>query len=89
MAKAEEKEVVLLLDEADALFGKRNGIEDANDRHAISETNYLLQRLETYTGVVILTSNSREKMDKAFVRRMDLVIDFTQPRSKQWFNKKK
>ena len=69
LAKAEDKKVVLLLDEADA--------------------HYLLQRLETCTGIVILTSNSREKMDKVFVCRMDLVIDFTQPKSKQGFNKKK
>ena len=79
LAKAEQTEIVLLFDEADSLFGKRTEIKDANDRHANSQTNYLLQRIETYRGIVILTSNSRGRFDSAFTRRLDKVIEFALP----------
>ena len=79
LAKAEQSEIVLLFDEADSLFGKRTDIKDANDRHANSQTNYLLQRIEFYRGIVLLTSNSRGRFDSAFTRRLDQVIEFSLP----------
>lgn len=79
LAKAEQTEIVLLFDEADSLFGKRTDIKDSNDRHANSQTNYLLQRIELYTGIVLLTSNSRGRFDSAFTRRIDTVIEFSLP----------
>jgi SpoVK/Ycf46/Vps4 family AAA+-type ATPase len=79
LAKAEQTEIVLLFDEADSLFGKRTDIKDSNDRHANSQTNYLLQRIEMYKGIVLLTSNSRGRFDSAFTRRLDTVIEFPLP----------
>jgi SpoVK/Ycf46/Vps4 family AAA+-type ATPase len=79
LARAEQAEVVLLFDEADSLFGKRTEVREANDRFANAQTNYLLQRIETYDGIVLLTSNSRERFDSAFSRRLDAVIDFALP----------
>ena len=79
LAKAEQSEIVLLFDEADSLFGKRTDIKDSNDRHANSQTNYLLQRIEFYKGIVLLTSNSRGRFDSAFTRRLDKVIEFSLP----------
>jgi len=79
LAAAEEQEVTLLFDEADSLFGKRTDISDSNDRFANAQTNYLLQRIETYTGIVILTSNARTRFDEAFMRRLDVIVEFTQP----------
>jgi SpoVK/Ycf46/Vps4 family AAA+-type ATPase len=79
LAKAEQTEIVLLFDEADSLFGKRTDIKDSNDRHANSQTNYLLQRIELYKGIVLLTSNSRGRFDSAFTRRLDKVIEFALP----------
>ncbi len=79
LAKAEQDEVVLLFDEADALFGKRTEVKDANDRFANAQTNYLLQRIESYKGLVLLTSNSRARFDPAFTRRLDMIIDFPAP----------
>ena len=63
LARAEQAEVILLFDEADSLFGKRTDINDANDRFANAQTNYLLQRIENYDGVVVLTSNSQARFD--------------------------
>jgi len=79
LARAEEQEVVLLFDEADSLFGKRTDISDSNDRFANAQTNYLLQRIETYTGIVLLTSNAKNRFDEAFNRRIDMIVEFTQP----------
>jgi hypothetical protein len=79
LARAERTEVVLLFDEADALFGQRTDIRDANDRFANAQTNYLLQRIETFDGIALLTSNSRSRFDSAFMRRLDLVIEFPLP----------
>lgn len=79
LANAEQDEVVLLFDEADALFGKRTEVKDANDRFANAQTNYLLQRIESYKGIVLLTSNSRARFDPAFTRRLDMIIDFPAP----------
>jgi hypothetical protein len=79
LAAAEEADVILLFDEADSLFGKRTEVRDANDRFANAQTNYLLQRLEHYRGIVLLTSNSRARMDASFSRRIDLVVEFPAP----------
>ncbi|MEJ8853137.1 ATP-binding protein [Variovorax robiniae] len=78
-ARAEHADVVLLFDEADSLFGKRTEVKDANDRYANQQTNYLLQRIETYDGIVLLTSNSRSRFDSAFTRRLDAILDFPAP----------
>nr|WP_145547127.1 ATP-binding protein [Variovorax boronicumulans] len=87
-ARAEHDEVVLLFDEADALFGKRTEVKDANDRFANQQTNYLLQRIESYDGIVLLTSNSRARFDSAFTRRLDAILEFPAPgpeeRRAQW-----
>src|SRR5262249_44012065 len=79
LARAEQAEVLLLFDEADSLFGKRTDVRDANDRFANSQTNYLLQRIEYYDGIVILTGNTRGRLDSAFTRRLDAVIEFPLP----------
>jgi len=78
-ARAEELDVILLLDEGDALLTPRTGVQNANDRYANLETNYLLQRLETYEGILLVTTNAAERIDAAFQRRMDVVIDFGLP----------
>ncbi|GAA2493643.1 ATP-binding protein [Winogradskya humida] len=77
--EADRTDAVLLFDEADAIFGKRSEVRDARDRYANLESAYLLQRLETFTGVAILTTNLRANIDDAFTRRLDLVIDFPFP----------
>ncbi len=79
LAAAEDADVILLFDEADSLFGKRTEVRDANDRFANAQTNYLLQRLENYRGIVLLTGNSRARMDASFSRRIDLVVEFPAP----------
>jgi len=78
-ARAEHAEVVLLFDEADSLFGKRTEVKDANDRYANQQTNYLLQRIESFDGIAVLTSNSRSRFDSAFTRRLDAIIEFPMP----------
>ena len=78
-ARAERTEAVLLFDEADALFGKRTEVKESNDRFANAQTNYLLQRIESFEGIVILTSNSRTRFDAAFTRRLDAILEFAQP----------
>jgi hypothetical protein len=83
LARAEAADVVLLFDEADSLFGKRTEVKDSNDRFANSQTNYLLQRIETYGGIVLLTSNSRTRLDPAFTRRIDMIIEFPLPGPKE------
>lgn len=70
---------ILLFDEADALFGKRSEVKDAHDRYANVEVAYLLQRMESFDGVSILTTNLRSNMDPAFVRRMKFIIDLPVP----------
>ncbi|XYH97499.1 ATP-binding protein [Sorangium sp. So ce1128] len=79
LAHAEHAEVILLFDEADALFGKRTDVKQSTDRFANSQTNYLLQRIESYEGITLLTSNSRSRFDAAFSRRLDLVLEFPLP----------
>ena len=75
--RAERANTVLLFDEADALFGKRTDMRAAHDRHANLEIGYLLQRIETYKGVVILSTNLIGNLDKAMHRRADWMVEFS------------
>ena len=77
--QAAASDVVLLFDEADSLFGRRTEGKETGERYANMLTNFLLSRIETHTGVVILTTNSRERVDNAFTRRIDSVIEFPLP----------
>jgi len=77
--EAERAGAVLFFDEADSLFGKRTEIKDAHDRYANLEVNYLLQRIETFTGLVLLATNRRSALDEAFARRLRFVIRFEHP----------
>jgi SpoVK/Ycf46/Vps4 family AAA+-type ATPase len=77
--EADGVNAVLLFDEADAIFGKRSEVKDANDRYANIEVAYLLQRMETFDGIAILATNLRANVDDAFARRLDLVVDFPTP----------
>jgi hypothetical protein len=70
---------ILLFDEADALFGKRSEVKDSHDRYANIETSYLLQRMEEYRGLAILTTNMRSALDRAFLRRIRFVVQFPFP----------
>lgn len=76
---AESLDIVLLLDEGDALLAGRTQVANATDRYANHETNYLLQRLEHYSGVLVVTTNAAERIDSAFARRMDVTLDFPLP----------
>ncbi len=70
---------ILLFDEADALFGRRSEVKDSHDRHANIEVSYLLQRMETYRGLAILTTNLRDALDPAFKRRLRFIVEFPFP----------
>lgn len=76
---AEDKEWILFFDEADSLFGKRTGIKDSHDRYANQEVSYLLQRIEDYRGLVVLSTNQKVNIDEAFARRFQSVIKFPMP----------
>ncbi len=76
---AEDGGAVLLFDEADALFGKRSEVKDSHDRYANIEVSYLLQRMEAYRGLAILTTNLKAAVDTAFLRRLRFVIEFPFP----------
>jgi len=76
---ADEGGALLLFDEADALFGKRSEVKDSHDRYANIEVNYLLQRMEDYRGVAVLTTNQRHALDHAFLRRLRFVVSFAFP----------
>jgi SpoVK/Ycf46/Vps4 family AAA+-type ATPase len=78
-AEAEGVNGVLLFDEADALFGKRSEVKDARDRWANMEVAYLLQRMELFDGIAILTTNLRANLDESFTRRLAAVVDFPRP----------
>ena len=80
---AEDSGVILLFDEADALFGKRSEVKDSHDRYANIEVSYLLQRMEAYTGLAILTTNLKTSLDTAFQRRLRFVVQFTFPDTEQ------
>lgn len=79
LAAAEELDVVVLLDEGDALMAARTDVSSANDRYANLETNFLLQRIESFSGILVVTTNAADRIDKAFSRRMDVVIHFRPP----------
>ncbi|MFN9807510.1 MAG: ATP-binding protein [Betaproteobacteria bacterium] len=78
-AAAEAARALLFIDEADALFARRTEVRDAHDRWANAETAFLLQRMESFDGVVVLASNARGQLDPAFTRRLDAVIEFAEP----------
>jgi hypothetical protein len=88
--KAENKNWILFFDEADSLFGKRTSISDSHDKYANQEISYLLQRLEDYSGLVILASNMRNNVDEAFTRRLQAIIHFKNPQGNErlqiWIN---
>jgi hypothetical protein len=79
LERAETLDVVLLIDEGDALLAQRTDVRTSNDRYANLETNFLLQRLEVFEGIVVITTNAQQHVDRAFTRRLDVVIDFTAP----------
>ncbi len=80
---AEGSGAMLLFDEADALFGKRSDVKDSHDRYANIEVSYLLQRMEAYRGLAILTTNMRDALDPAFLRRIRFVVQFPVPDAHQ------
>ena len=80
---ADEGGAVLLFDEADALFGKRSEVKDSHDRYANIEISYLLQRMEAYRGLAILTTNMKNAVDAAFLRRIRFIVQFPFPDAAQ------
>jgi SpoVK/Ycf46/Vps4 family AAA+-type ATPase len=76
---AEEGGAILFFDEADALFGKRSEVKDSHDRYANIEISYLLQRMEAYSGLAILTTNMKNALDPAFLRRIRFIVQFPFP----------
>jgi hypothetical protein len=78
-AEAEESQAVLFFDEAESLYGKRGEVRHGSDRYSNLEVGYLLQRLESFSGLVILASNLRDQIDSAFLRRFNVVIHFPSP----------
>ena len=77
--EAQDTNAILFFDEGDALFGKRSDVKDAHDRYANIETAYLLQRMEDYSGIVIIATNMKQNVDDAFVRRMRFIVRFPFP----------
>jgi len=77
--EAEQTSAILLFDEADAVFGERSEVSDSTDRYANVEVNYLLQRIERYDGVVLLTTNYESNIDDAFRRRINMHVEFRRP----------
>jgi hypothetical protein len=80
---AEDSATILLFDEADALFGKRSDVKDSHDRYANIEVSYLLQRMEAYRGLAILTTNQKSALDPAFQRRLRFMVNFPFPDAEQ------
>jgi hypothetical protein len=78
-AECERSNVMVLFDEADALFGQRTRVHDAHDRYANIEVDYLLQRLDTFRGVAVLATNRKSDLDAAFLRRLRTIVDFVAP----------
>lgn len=70
---------ILFFDEADALFGKRTEVKDAHDHYANQDVSYLLERMESFTGLAILATNRKDNIDSAFLRRLRFIVDFTEP----------
>lgn len=83
LSRAAGMDIVLLFDEADALFGKRTEIKDAHDRFANTDTGYLLQAIENYRGVALLATNKKGNIDPAFIRRIRYVLEFSKPDARQ------
>jgi AAA+ superfamily predicted ATPase len=81
--EGEKSQAILFFDEADALFGKRSEVRDSHDRYANIEINYLLQRMEYYTGASILATNMRAAVDAAFLRRLRSIVEFPMPDAAQ------
>ena len=88
--KAANKNWILFFDEADSLFGKRTNVRDAHDKYANQEVSYLLQRIESHAGLVILASNMKSNIDSSFTRRFNAIVEFEHPdaaeRLKLWKN---
>ncbi|MES2797454.1 MAG: ATP-binding protein [Bacteroidota bacterium] len=80
---AEHRGWILFFDEGDALFGKRTSVSSSNDRYANQEVAYLLQRIEDYTGIVIISTNLKENIDTAFLRRFQIITEFQMPNKSQ------
>ncbi len=78
-ATAQARHSILFFDEADALFGKRSEVKDSHDRYANIEINYLLQQIEKYDGLVIISAKRKEAIDPAFLRRLRFVVEFQHP----------
>ncbi len=83
--RAQNKNWILFFDEADALFGKRTDVRDAHDKYANQEVAFLLQRVENYPGLVILSSNYRSNIDDAFTRRFNSIIHYSLPNAQDRF----
>lgn len=81
--EASKTDAILFFDEADAIFGKRTEVKDSQDRHANIETGYLLQKVEDYNGLVILATNLKNNLDKAFIRRFQFIIKFVMPTERE------
>ncbi|GHJ47496.1 ATPase [Catellatospora sp. TT07R-123] len=81
--ECERRRVLLLFDEADALFGQRTRVRDAHDRFANIEIDYLLQRMESFSGLAVLATNRKGDLDQAFMRRLRVVVDFLPPTADQ------
>jgi ATPase family protein associated with various cellular activities (AAA)/winged helix domain-containing protein len=80
---AEDGGAILFFDEADAIFGKRSEVKDSHDRYANIEINYLLQRMEAYSGLAILATNMKSALDTAFMRRLRFIVNFPFPGPEQ------
>ena len=81
--KAEHKDWILFFDEADALFGKRTNVQNAHDKYANQEVSYLLQRVEDFSGLIILASNYKSNIDQAFIRRFNAIVHFPMPNTNE------
>lgn len=81
--RAKNKNWILFFDEADAIFGKRTSVRDAHDKYANQEVSYLLQRIESHPGLVILASNLKSNIDSAFTRRFNAIIEFEIPSAQE------
>ncbi len=81
--KAQNKDWILFFDEADALFGKRTNVQNSHDKYANQEVSYLLQRVEDFTGLIILASNYKSNIDAAFIRRFNAIIHFPTPNASE------
>jgi len=79
LSRAEELNIILLLDEGDSLLTNRTAVQSSNDRYANLETNFLLQRIESFEGILFITTNALHRIDGAFQRRMDVLIEFRLP----------